>query len=311
MRAIAVTEYGGPEALHEVDADPEEVGAGQVRVRVAAAAVNPTDTMVRNGRRADSPRAQTFDVPGMDVCGIVSEVGDGVDELAVGDRVVAVVVPAGEHGAYREDVVLPVASVVPAPAAVSDVEAATLPMNALTARIALDAVDPPSGGVVAVTGAAGAFGGYAVQLAKADGLTVVADAKESDRALIEGLGADVVLPRGDGFAAAVRDRFPDGVDALLDGSLQAAEVTPAVRDGGAVATVRGWDGDDDERLSYHPVMVRDAAERRDLLDRLRRQADAGQLALRVADVLPAVEADEAHRRLEAGGVRGRLVLDFT
>jgi len=228
----------------------------------------------------------------------------------VGDRVMGIVVPGGEHGAYREDLVLPTGSVVPAPAGASDAEASTLPMNALTARMGLDRLGLAPGQVLAVTGAAGAAGGYAIQLAVADGLTVVADASEADEELVRGLGASVVVRRGPDVADAVREHFPDGADALFDGSVQGAEITHAVRDGGGVVTVRGWDGDGDTRLTYHPVFVREVAERRDLLDRLRTQAEDGTLTLRVADVLPAAEAAEAHRRLEAGGVRGRLVLDW-
>jgi NADPH:quinone reductase-like Zn-dependent oxidoreductase len=248
----------------------------------------------------------------MDVAGTVTELADDVDTgLAVGDAVVAVVVPSGEHGAYREDLVLPAGSVVAAPQGASAAEASTLPMNALTARMALEELSLAPGTVLAVTGAAGALGGYLVQLAKADGLTVVADAKDTDEDLVRSLGADVVVPRGSDFADAVRAEFPDGVDGLADASVQADEVTHAVKDGGGVATFRGWDGDGDTRLTYHPVLVHGGAERRDLLDRLRQQAEDGTLTLRVAEVLPASEAVEAHRRLEAGGVRGRIVLDWS
>ena len=97
--------------------------------------------------------------------------------------------------------------------------------------------------MLAVTGAAGAFGGYVVQLAKADGLTVVADASEADEELVRGLGADVVVRRGDDVADRIREHFPEGVDGLADGSVQDALVLPAVKDGGAVATVRGYRGD--------------------------------------------------------------------
>ncbi len=161
-----------------------------------------------------------------------------------------------------------------------------------------------------MTGAAGSFGGYVVQLAKADGLTVVADAAPADEDLVRELGADVVLPRGEGFATAVRERYPDGVDGLADGSVQDAEVLPAVRDGGAVATVRGYRGDGERGLRVHPVVVREYGTDRAALDRLRQQVEAGQLTLRVAGTVPAADAAEAHRRLEAGGVRGRLVLTF-
>ncbi|WP_141014433.1 quinone oxidoreductase family protein [Nocardioides sambongensis] len=312
MRAIGVTEYGGPEALREVDLPQEPLGPGQVRVRVHAAAVNPTDTYVVNGsrNRAGVPR-DVADVPGMDVAGVLAEVGpDAGTDLVAGERVMAVVVPRGQHGAYREDVVLPSGSVVRAPADTTHAEAATLPMNGLTARLALDSMGLAPGEVLAVTGAAGAFGGYVIELAKADGLIVVADAAERDEELVRSLGADHVVRRGDDVADRIRALYPDGVHGLADGAVQDEAVLPAVRDGGAVATVRFWKGDGRRGLRFHPVLVAEVAERRDLLDRLREQAEAGVLSLRVAEVLPAERADEAHQRLADGGVRGRLVLDF-
>ena len=161
-----------------------------------------------------------------------------------------------------------------------------------------------------MTGAAGAFGGYVVQLAKADGLIVVADASEADEDLMRSLGADVVVRRGDDVAARIRAHFPDGVDGLADGAVQDALVLPAVRDGGAVATVRGYRGDGARGLRVFPTMVRRVAQDRAALDRLRQQAEDGVLTLRVARTFPAAEAADAHRTLEAGGVRGRLVLVF-
>ena len=316
MRAIGVQEYGGPEALVEIDLEPEELGGQDVRIAVVAAAVSPTDTVLRSGARAEGPRApDVADVPGMDVVGRVTDVGDDIGErdgewISVGDRVMGVVIPSGQHGAYRTDLVLPADSVCSVPNGASDAAASTLPMNGLTAWLALDALDLAAGDVLAVTGAAGAFGGYVVQLALTRGLRVVADASEADRELVAGLGAHEVVERGAGFADAVRALHPDGVAGLADGSVQGPEALGAVRDGGAVATVRGWEGDGTRDIRVHPVMVRDAARRRDLLEQLRRLVETGDLTLRVADVLPAAQAAEAHRRLEAGGVRGRLVLDF-
>ena len=311
MRAAGVTEFGGPEALQLVDVPDEPLGPGQVRVRVAAATVNPTDTHARAGAYAGrDPVKQPPWVPGMDVAGTVVEVGDGVAHVAVGDQVMAIVVPAGAHGGYREDIVLPGDSVVRAPAGVDAVAASTLPMNALTARLALDLLALTPGQVLAVTGAAGAFGGYVVQLAKADGLTVVADASEADEELVRGLGADVVVRRGDDVAQRIREAYPDGVDGLADGSVQDALVLPAIRDGGGLATVRGYRGDGQRGIEAHPTLVRRVAEDRAALDRLRQQAEDGVLTLRVARTFPAEEAAEAHRVLEAGGVRGRLVLTF-
>ena len=311
MRAAGVTEFGGPEALHIVDVEPEPLGPGQVRLRVEAAAVSPTDTHARAGAYAGRDPVKTPPwVPGMDLAGLVTEVGEGVDHLSVGDAAMGVVVPFGPYGAYREDKVLPANSVVRAPGNATTVEASTLPMNGLTARYALDLMALEPGQVLAVTGAAGAFGGYVVQLAKADGLTVVADASQADEALVKELGADVVVRRGDDVADRIREEFPDGVDGLTDGSVQDALVLPAVKDGGAVATVRGYRGDGQRGLRVFPTLVRRVAEDRAALDRLRQQAEDGVLTLRVARTLPVEEAAEAHRLLERGGIRGRLVLTF-
>src|SRR4051812_9261530 len=311
MRAAGVTEFGGPEALHIVEVPEEHAGPGQVRLRGTAAAGNPTEPHLVLGASAHrDPGKNPPWVPGMDVAGVVDEVGDGVEHVAVGETAMGVVVPTGAHGGYRESLVLPADSVVRAPKNATDVEAATLPMNALTARFSLDLMGLRPGQVLAVTGAAGAYGGYVVQLAKADGLTVVADASEADEQLVRELGADIVVRRGDDVAARIREQFPDGVDGLADGAVQDALVLPAVRDGGAVATVRGYRGNGRGDLRVFPTLVRKVAQDRAALDRLRQQAEGGVLTLRVNRPLPAEEAAQAHRLLARGGVRGRLVLTF-
>jgi NADPH:quinone reductase-like Zn-dependent oxidoreductase len=306
-----VTEFGGPEALTVVDVPDEPLGPGRVRVRVRAAAVSPTDTHLRTGAYAGRDPVKTPPwVPGMDAAGEVVEVGDGVDRVAVGDAVMGIVVPSGAHGGYREDLVLPEASVSRVPAGADAVAACTLPMNGLTARLALDHMGLAPGQVVAVTGAAGAFGGYVVQLARTDGLTVVADASAADEQLVRDLGADVVVRRGDDVAERIRAEFPDGVDGLADGSVQDAAVLPAVRDGGKVATVRGYRGDGSGRVEVFPTLVRHYAENAAALDRLREQVEEGTVTLRVARTFAPEEAPESHRVLAAGGVRGRLVIVF-
>ncbi|HET9691541.1 MAG TPA: NADP-dependent oxidoreductase [Acidimicrobiales bacterium] len=313
MRAVGVVEFGGPEALQVVDVPDPPMRDGHVRIRVHAAAVSPTDTFVRNGARAEAQRAVGPPpyVPGMDAAGVLAEIGPGVEtDLQVGDPVMAIVVPKGSRGGYSEQLVLPADSVVRAPAGASHAEASTLPMNGLTARLALDVLDLPAGSVLAVTGAAGAFGGYVVQLAKADGLTVIADASDADEALVRGLGADVVVGRGDGFAEAVRSHFPDGVDGAADGALLHQLLAPAVKDGGMVVTVRGYGETVDRGVEFRPVWVSEYSRAHDKLDRLRQQVEQGQVTLRVADEIPKERAAEAHRRLEAGGVRGRLVITF-
>lgn len=312
MQAVGVTTYGGPEALELVDLPEVHAGPGQVRLRVHAATVNPTDTYVRNGDRAEAQKADPGPyVPGMDAAGIVDQVGDGVTTgIEVGDRAMAIVVPKGTHGAYRQNLVLPAASVARAPEGTSHAEASTLPMNGLTARLSLDLLALEPGQTIAVTGAAGCYGGYVVQLAKADGLTVIADASEADTELVSSLGADIVVPRGPDFAAEVRNHFPDGVDGLADGSVQNDQVFGALRDGGAFTSVRGYKGEPQRNIQFSTTWVTAYAEEHAKLDRLREQAEAGQLTLRVAQTYPAAQASDAHARLEAGGTRGRCVIMF-
>jgi NADPH2:quinone reductase len=314
MRVVGVTQFGGPEALRALEVPEPTPGPGEVRIRVHAAAVNPTDTLFRSGATSDrfGGRPGPY-VPGMDAAGVLDAIGpDTTTSLKVGDQVIAVVLPYGLlGGAYAELIVVPAESVVRAPAGADHPKAATILMNALTARLALDDLAIPAGGTVAVTGAAGAFGGFAVQLAKADGLVVFADAAPDDASLVSALGADEVIRRGDDVATRIRELAPGGVDGVIDGALLHEKVLPAVRDGGGFAVVRGWDGPSERNITIHPIWVRRAVTDTKRLATLRDQAEAGVITMRVADVLPADLAAEAHRRLEAGGVRGRLVLDFT
>lgn len=313
MEAIGANQYGGPEVLEMVELPDPEPGTGQVLVQVRAAAVNPTDSYVRNGDRARAQARQSPPpyVPGMDVAGVLEAIGPetGTD-LSVGDRVMGIVIPSGHHGAYAEKVALPVGSVARAPAGTSHAEASTLPMNGLTARLALDLLALDPGQVLGVTGAAGALGGYVIELAKTDGLVVVADASEEDEPLVRELGADHVVLRGDGVAQRMLTEVPDGVHGMMDGSVQNDALFPAIRDGGGFATVRGFRGDPPRGIRSHQVWITAYAEEQEKLDKLRRHAETGEITLRVAQILPAAQAAEAHRRLEAGGARGRLVLEF-
>lgn len=312
MRGVGVIGFGGPEALQIIDLPEVHAGTGEVRIRVHAAAVNPTDTGLRNGSRAamlaDVPPPY---IPGMDLAGVIDEVGPSTDtDLAVGDAVMAMVVPNASHGAYRESIVLAADSVVRAPAGTTHIEACTLPMNGLTARQSLDQLALRPGQTIAVTGAAGCYGGYVVQLAKAEGLRVIADASEADEQLVSDLGADVVVRRGDDVAKRIRDAAPDGVDGLADGSVQSELVVAAVRDGGGFASVRGWRGTDERGIVFHRTLVTSYDHRADLLKQLREQAEDGTITLRVAATYSPEEAAAAHARLEAGGTRGRCVIVF-
>jgi NADPH:quinone reductase len=311
MRAVGVLTFGAPDSLQVIDLPEIHAGEGQVRIRNHAATVNPTDTFLRNGSRAEQLKdVPPPYIPGMEAAGVVDEVGPGVIGLKIGDAVLAIVVPKGSHGAYREQLVLDARSVVLAPKGKSHAEAASLPMNGLTARQTLDKLGLKAGQVIAVTGAAGAYGGYVVQLAKADGLKVIADASEQDEALVKSLGADIVVRRGDDVATRIRQHFPQGVDGLADGAVLKEKVIPAVKDGGAFASVRGYQGVPARDIRFSTISVGNYVFEHDKLDRLRQLVDEGKLTLRVAATYKPEQAAEAHKRLEARGTRGRISIAF-
>jgi NADPH:quinone reductase-like Zn-dependent oxidoreductase len=305
-------QHGGPEVLEVVDLPSVEAGPGQIRIRNYAAAVNPTDVVGRNGMRAEQQKKDPPPyVPGMDAAGVVDQVGEGITTgVNIGDRVMAMVVPDATHGAYREQIVLDQRAVVRAPAGSSHAQACTLPMNALTARLSLDLLALEPGQVIAVTGGPGAYGGYVIQLAKADGLVVIADASDSDKPLLESLGADIIVPRGGDFAAQIRAHFPQGVDGLADGALLNELAIDAVKDGGHFTAIRGFKGKEQRDIHFTATWVTRYDGEYEKLDKLRKQAESGVLTLRVAGTVTPENAGIAHARLEQGGTRGRMVIEF-
>jgi NADPH:quinone reductase-like Zn-dependent oxidoreductase len=275
--------------------------------------------MRRSGALTKEMRGTTGPfVAGMEFAGVLEEVGPSTDtELKIGDDVMGVVMPCGTRGAYSQQLTVASALVVRMPRNADYVSASTLPMNGLTALITLDALNLDAEQSLAVTGAPGAYGGYVVQLAKVAGLRVIADAGPTDHALVKQLGADLVLDRGDDVGERIRLDVPGGVHALVDGALLNEKIAVAVCDGGSIATLRGYVGAEERGIVWHPVNVRHHLTDPTKLDYLHGHleylsglADQRHLQLRVAAVLPGDQAAEAHRRLEAGGTRGRLVLAF-
>ena len=307
--AVGITKPGGPEVLRLIERDIGEPGAGEVRVAVRAAAVHPSDIAFRTRGIPGVPPPW---VPGWDAAGTVESVGEGVQGLTVGDDVVAVVGPRRpEGGAQSELVVAPAAAVVPLPEGVSFERGSMLPMNGLTALLGLELLDLAEGATLLVTGGAGFLSSYVIPLGKRAGLRVLADAAPADEDRVRAYGADVVLPRGDGLVAAVRDELPEGVDAVFDTAVLGRAILPAIRAGGGLAFVRGWDGDDvEDGVTVHPVWVGDVLERTAWLRQLGELASQRVLGLEVAATFPPERVADAHRLMEAGGLRGRAVLVF-
>lgn len=315
MRAVTFSRFGGPEVL-EVSQLPEpQPGRGEVRIRVGAATVNPTDISFRTGRQQTMAQLAEMGVlppfvPGMELGGVVDAVGEGTS-WRVGDRVMAIVNPRRPGGgAQAELVVVPAASVARVPEGTSLEAAATLPMNGLTVRLALDKLALQPGQTLGVTGAAGAVGGYAVELGVSEGLRVIAVAAPKDEALVKRLGAEKVVPRGDGAIRGLRDAAGDGVDGLIDAAVLDGAVLPAIKDGGKLATVRGFSGPSERGITIEPVRVTSYVHNHEALDRLGQLVAKGQLTLRVAETFPPERAADAQQKLAAGGTRGRLLIVF-
>ena len=312
MRAVGFKEFGDPEVLEVMDIPEVYASQGEVRIKNYASAVNPTDIVSRSGLiaqfRKDYPLPA---VPGMDISGIVDQVGEGVETgINIGDEVMGMVIPNALHGAYSEQITLNQFAVVKAPKGCSFVESATLPMNGLTARLSLDLLNLTKGQVVAVTGGPGAYGGYVIQLAKADGLIVIADSNESDIELLSELGVDHIIPRGENFAKKIKEVFPNGVDGIADGALLNEKAIDAVKDNGSFTSVRGFKGKPQRNINFTATWVSEYDCNFEKLDELRQQVEDGLLTLRVADTVSPENASEAHKRLDGGGTRGRMVISW-
>lgn len=311
MRAVGFTEFGDPSVLGVVTVPRPSPGPGQVLVRVAAATVNPTDLGFRQGGRPLPPGVEPPYIPGMDLAGVVEAAGPDVTAWQAGDRVMAVVSPSEPGGgAQAEYRVVAQDQLAKVPDGWPLTEAATLPMNGMTVRAALDLLALPAGSTLAVTGSAGIVGQYAIQLGTHLGLEVTGDAKPEDVPLVESFGARHVVPRGEAMAAAVRALYPSGVDAVIDAALLGPSVLPAVRDGGQLLAVRPFQGETERGITIHLVLVGRHLHEGHRIAELADLVSRGVLTLRLAEVLPASAAAEAHRRLGAGGVRGRIVLTF-
>jgi NADPH:quinone reductase-like Zn-dependent oxidoreductase len=312
MRAVTFSSFGGPEVLEVIDLPEPAPGPGEVRIHVAAATVNPTDVGFRSGRQAVQLGSDVRPpyIPGMELAGTVDLVGPGAN-WQIGQLVMAIVMPRRPAGgAMAEEVVVPADSVAELPKGASLEQGATLPMNGLTVRLALDELALRPGQFLLVTGAAGAVGGYAVELGVADGLRVIAIAGPQDEPLMKKMGASVFVARGDGLPDRVRAAVPGGVDGVVDAALIGPPILAAIRDGGKLAAVRGWEGDTERGIKVKQVRVAQYLENQQALAELGRLASEGKLTLRVAETFPPERTGEAQEKLIAGGVRGRLVIVF-
>jgi NADPH:quinone reductase len=301
MDVAEVSEFGGPDALHLAQWPDPAPGPDEVAVRIRAANVNPTDLATRAGVHSPPGLSLPY-VPGWDLAGEVTAVGGSVGRFAPGDRVVGMI-PfgriGGRVGSYAQAAAVDPGWLAPIDGDVADEVAATLPLNALTARQALGIIRAEPGATLLVTGATGAVGGFAVQLAVRDGLRVIAQASHDDEEWVASLGAAEVLPR----SADLADAGP--VDAVLDAVPLGPSSAAGLRPGGVAVFTRPPGGEAPAGVQFETVRVMPDAS---ALGALARDLGSGLLRTRVAHVLPLAEAARAHALAEAGGLRGKVVL---
>jgi NADPH2:quinone reductase len=312
MKAVTFSQFGGPEVLRIAELPEPRPAAGEVVVQVAAATVNPTDLAFLNGVRAPSDIAPPY-IAGMDFSGRVVSIGTGVESLELGMPVIGVVAPrTARGGALRERIAVPAASVAPVREDTDLVAGASVPMNALTALLSLQALGLRRGQTLLVTGVTGMLGSLSAQVALLDGLNVVANAREKDHAFIEELGVRAILPRDEGLEEAIATQFPDGLDGIIDGALVSQRLAHLVRDGGGIVSPRAVYRVEDPRLNVTYVQVTSGLQDKEKFLRIGRLLDEGRLTPRVAPggVFPFDRAADAFRMVGAGGFRGRVVVTF-
>jgi NADPH2:quinone reductase len=312
MKAMIIREFGGPERFELADMPRPSPAAGQVLVRVRATSVNPVDFKIRRaGAWAKVPLPAIL---GYDAAGVVEEVGAGVTSLRPGDEVFYTPHIFGRQGTYAEFHVVEADIVAKKPAHVSFEEAASMPLAAITAWdsiVTFFATRP--GDTVLVHAGAGGVGCFAVQLAHLAGARVLATARRENEAFLKGLGVDEVIDyRATRFEDEVnRLTGGAGVDAAFDtvGGDTLARSIACVRPYGKLATVVSIEGSlagmQSRNLTlYFGFMERTAAKIRQLATLVERR----QLRPVIDSVFPLEQVADAHRKIERGGMRGKIVV---
>ncbi|MDO8147589.1 NADP-dependent oxidoreductase [Isoptericola sp. b515] len=298
MRAIVFTELGGPEVLHLADVPAPEPAAGQVRVRVEAAAVNGWDLKTRAARIPGVPLPEFPAVPGLEVVGVVDAVGDDVTGVRPGDRVVGF----ADTGGYAELALTSTFALVPD--GLDPARAVTVPVSAETAHRVLRVLGVTDGETLLVHGASGSVGELAVQLARRRGATVIGTASPANQDRVAALGATPTT-YGPGLVERVRDLAPSGVDAVLDTTGAGVLPDSITLRGGTERIVTIADpAASDLGITFSSGARRDPDELAEDVTSLAR----GELTTTLGEVLRLDDAARAHALVESGRGGGKVVL---
>ncbi len=307
MKAAYISEHGGPEVLQYGDLPDPVADAGEVIVDIHAASINAADWKVRGG---ESGQVAAFPyVLGRDFSGLVSALGDGVDDLAIGDAVFGVC-DAGQEGAYAEKIAVKAAIIAGKPASIDHVAAASLALAGLTAIVSLeDTLKLQAGERILIQGGAGGVAGFAIQLAKHLGAYVITTASASNHDYLTSLGADQIIDYNKvDFADAVSDC--DAVFETVGGDV-AAHSFAVLKPGGRAAFIASGAtapaSPRDDVQSLRPQVGRD----RPHLERIVELLEAGAVRLPEITRYPLSRAADAHRVSEARHLRGKLVFEMS
>ena len=305
MRAVTWSELGARPALRDDLPEPTP-GAAEVLVRVHASSVNPVDNAIAAGMLKDMVPHEFPVTLGRDFAGIVEQAGDSVTGVSAGDEVfgfVPAMVPTVHAGSWAESIAVPEAGLIRKPDGVDPATAGAAPLAAVTATLCVDALDLSRGDTVLIAGATGGVGSVAVQLAAAAGATVIAPALPEDEDYLRGLGVTGVLPRDADVVAAVRERHPDGVAAIVDlVNFAPGAYDAALEDGGRVSSSTNAAGEGPGRTN---VM---AAPHRDILGGIARHLADGTVKVPIQQTYDLAQAPDALRALAAAHTRGKLAL---
>jgi NADPH:quinone reductase-like Zn-dependent oxidoreductase len=297
MKAARFSQFGGPEVLEIVELPDPHPGPGQVRIAVRAAGVNPSDWKKRKGLM-DRELPQTM---GYEAAGVVDELGEGVADVAVGDRVFGL---SADAAAQAELAVL--SYYAPVPPSLGFAAVAALPAAVETATRALDLLGVGRGSTVLINGASGSVGSAAVQLAVARGARVIGTASPVNHDYLRSLGAEPVA-YGEGLRERVRALAPDGVDLALDvaGSGVLPELIELADGTEHVVTIADFDGAQKHGVRFSSG---DGGRAIHVLSEIGELIESGRFSLPVAQTFPLSEVAEAHRVSEGGHLHGKLVL---
>ncbi|MFF4186645.1 NADP-dependent oxidoreductase [Streptomyces sp. NPDC001691] len=297
MKAVGFHRFGGPEVLEMIELPDPRPGSGQVRIAVRAAGVNASDWKKRQGLM-DRELPQTM---GYEAAGVIDGLGEGVDDVAMGDRVFGF---CAEGAAQAERAVL--SHYAPIPPSLDFADVAALPAAIETATRALDQLGVSNGDTLLINGASGSVGSAAAQFAVVRGARVIGTAGPANHDYLRSLGAEPVA-YGEGLVERVRALAPGGVDLALDvaGSGVLPELVELAGGAGHVITVADFGGAREHGVRFSRG---DSGRAVHVLAEIGALIESGRFSLPDTRTFPLDEVAEAHRLSEQGHARGKIVL---